>query len=212
MLAGTLRQAGIYMGRVLDNPFALNPTGLQEPEALIWMHENLLEANGGAWHEPPAQVTWGKLHKAVRDLFIESRHGQPLWAFKEPRTLLVADGWIEALPDWTAVGIFRHPAEVAESMVKRNGFDMEKGLALWGIYNQRLLDLHRRHGFPIVEFTSDPGRMQAALTQVLIRLGLQTEAADAFYDAAIPRHFGAFGDDLPQQVADLLAELRSISL
>ena len=27
-----------------------------------------------------------------------------------------------------------------------------------------------------------------------------------------PRHFGAFGDDLPQPVADLLAELRSVSL
>ena len=212
MLAGTLRQAGLDLGRVYDTPFALNPTGLQEPEALIHMHENLLEANGGAWHDPPERVVWGKLHRAVRDLFIESRAGRPLWGFKEPRTLLVAEGWIEALPDWTAVGIFRHPAEVAASIAARNGFPLAQGLALWSAYNRRLLALHRTHGVPLVEFSADPARMAAALAAVLARLELPTGAAAAVHDAAIPRHAAAALPPLPAVTAVLLAELRAASV
>lgn len=210
MLAGTLRRAGVDLGRVYDTPFALNPTGLQEPEALIHMHEHLLEANGGAWHEPPERVVWGKLHRAVRDLFIESRAGRPLWGFKEPRTLLVAEGWIGALPDWTAVGIFRPPAEVAASIAGRNGFPPEKGFALWEAYNRRLLALHRAHGFPVIEFTADPARMQAALAGVLDRLGLDPGAAGAVHDAAIPRHAAAGLPAPPDGAAALLAELRAL--
>ncbi len=212
MLAGTLRHAGVDLGRVYDTPFDLNPTGLQEPEALIFMHEHLLEASGGAWHDPPVRVRWGKLHRAVRDLFIESRAGRPLWGFKEPRTLLVAEGWIEALPDWTAVGIFRHPAEVAASLAARNGFDLDKGFALWCAYNRRLLALRRAHGFPVIEFTADGAAMQAALASALAQLGLAPGSAAAFHDGAIPRHAAAALPDLPPEPAALLAELRALRL
>lgn len=98
-LAGSLKRAGLYLGGVLDSGFELNPTGLQEPPAVLFMQEHLLEVNGGSWHEPPSDVVWGRLHRAVRDLFIESRFGQSVWGFKDPRTLLTLDGWYEALPE-----------------------------------------------------------------------------------------------------------------
>lgn len=214
MLAGTLGMAGLHLGRVLDAPFSLNPTGLQEPEALIWMHEHLLEANGGAWHTPPAKVVWGPLHRAVRDLFVESRAGRPLWGFKEPRTLLVVDGWIEALPAWTAIGIFRDPGEVAASLAQRNGFAPEKGLALWTAYNARLLALQRAHGFPLIEFTADADRMRQGLRRALAWLGLPEAAAERLFDADLPRHSGTAAARemeaaLPGSVADVLAGLRA---
>lgn len=209
MLAGTLAAAGLHLGAVLDTPFALNPTGLQEPEVLIRMHEHLLEANGGAWHDPPARVVWGPLHRAVRDLFIEARGGRPLWGFKEPRTLLVAEGWLGALPGWTAVGIFRHPAEVAASLADRNGFTQAKGLALWAAYNRRLLALQRAHGFPLIEFSADPARMQAGLARALSFLGLSGGAR--LYDAGLPRHRAgqAPAEALPEEARALLGALRA---
>jgi hypothetical protein len=214
MLAGTLGAAGLHLGQVLDAPFELNPTGLREPEVLIRMHEHLLEANGGAWHDPPAQVVWGPLHRAVRDLFIESRADQLLWGFKEPRTLLVAEGWIEALPAWTAVGIFRDPAEVAASLAHRNGLAAEKALALWSFYNARLLSLQRAHGFPLIEFRADSGQMRQGLRRALSWLGLPEAAAEQLFDAELPRHSGAAtaGEEwaeLPASVGTLLAELRA---
>jgi hypothetical protein len=212
LLAGTLGAAGLYLGRVLDAPFSLNPTGLQEPEVLIRMHEDLLEANGGAWHDPPAQVVWGRLHCTVRDLFIESRAGRPLWGFKEPRTLLVAEGWIEALPAWTAVGIFRHPAEVVASLAHRNGFAPDRARALWCAYNRRLLSLQQRHGFPVVEFSADPARMRPGLSRALAWLGLPEPAAGRLFDAGLPRHTAASeAEAVPQSeaVQTLLDGLRA---
>jgi len=111
-LAGTMRANGIYFGDVLHKGSPRNAKGFHEPRALLYMHEDLLLKNGGAWHDPPSAISWDPLHKAVRDLFIESRSDKPLWAFKDPRTLLVLEGWLEVLPNLKFVGIFRHPAEV----------------------------------------------------------------------------------------------------
>lgn len=212
MLAGTLAAAGVRLGRVLEAPFALNPTGLREPEVLIHLHEDLLHANGGAWHDPPEGVTWGALHRSVRDLFIEARARPGLWGFKEPRTLLLAEGWIEALADWTAVGIFRHPAAVAASLAHRNGFDHARGVRLWTAYNRRLLALQRAHGFPLLEFEADPLRMRAGLVRVLEGLGCDARAADRVHDATLPRHDRAAGQGmdagLDTAAAELLTALR----
>ncbi|WP_201157748.1 hypothetical protein [Rhodobaculum claviforme] len=214
MLAGTLAAGGVHLGRVLDASFTLNPTGLREPEVLVHMHEHLLETNGGAWHRPPDRVVWGKLHTGVRDLFIEARAaaappGRP-WGFKEPRTLLVAEGWIEALEDWRGVGIFRHPAEVAASLAQRNGFDRDRALGLWLAYNRRLLALQRAHGLTLMEFGADRERMRADLAAGLLALGCDVAAAGQVHDAAIPRHAGVGTDaPLPDAVAEVLAALRA---
>lgn len=207
-LAGTLREAGLHLGRVQDTGFALNPKGLQEANALIFMHEHLLEVNGGAWHEPPRSIVWGRLHKAVRDLFIESRSEQPLWGFKEPRTLLLLGGWLEALPDWTAVGIFRHPAPVMRSLMERNGFTAEKALSVWMAYNRRLLDLRDRHDFPVIEFTPDAAAMQDGFARALAHLGLPQQRL-GFYDSAIPRFTPAEPADVPPEALEMLARLRA---
>ena len=79
VLMGTLRDAGVYIGQVLGHSIEGNRKGLQEAPAVLYMHENLLGANGGSWHAPPETVTWRKLHRTVRDLFVESRAHQPLW-------------------------------------------------------------------------------------------------------------------------------------
>ncbi|MEN9062999.1 hypothetical protein [Ponticoccus litoralis] len=161
-LTGVLRQSGLYLGAALDSAIPLNPTGLQEAPSVLHMHEDLLNANGGCWHAPPDRVTWGKLHCAVRDLFIESRIGTGLWGFKDPRTLLVIDGWIEVLPRWSAIGIFRAPQAVTRSLMARNGLEEAACHRLWHAYNSRLLRLHRLYDIPLIAFRSDaqcdPGR------------------------------------------------------
>lgn len=208
-LAGSLRQAGVYLGQVLDNGFALNPKGLQEPAALLYMHENLLQANGGNWNEPPALIEWKPLHRAVRDLFIESRQGRPLWGFKDPRTLLVLDGWREVLPDLEFTGIFRHPAEVASSIHNRNGFPMEKCLAIWTRYNRHLLALHEMRPFPLVEFVADPAAMERAIVGVLAGLRLAPPTAPDFIDTALRRFEASTATvPLPEETAAVYRRLQ----
>lgn len=208
-LAGSLQEAGLYLGKVLSNSLkGRNEKGLQEPAALVHMHENLLQANGGSWDAPPEKVVWQPLHRAVRDLFIESRSQVPLWGFKEPRTLLTFNGWAHALEDWSAVGIFRAPQEVALSLQSRNQMPLEQGLQLWLQYNRRLLDLQAQHGFPVIEFSKDSGATSAGIRRAAAWLGLAPPEEAGFYEPAL-RNFEAAEQTLPPEVQAAYAELQS---
>lgn len=184
-LTGTLLEAGVYLGRVLDQSIQRNPKGLQEPPAVLYMQEDLLKVNGGSWHEPPERVEWRPMHAAVRDLFIESRRGEGAWGFKDPRTLLTLEGWLEVLPKAQPLGIFRHPLAVARSLESRNGFPIEKGLDVWLAYNSRLLDWQARLGFPVVQCVRDNDVMKAKLSALLAALGLEAEQPLEFFDTSL---------------------------
>ncbi|MEL6665116.1 MAG: sulfotransferase family protein [Pseudomonadota bacterium] len=211
-LAGTLRACGVYFGDVLDQGIKHNPKGLQEAPSVLFMQEDLLNKSGGAWHDPPAQIEWQPLHKSVRDLFIESRVGRPYWAFKDPRTLLTLEGWIDVLPDLECVGIFRHPAEVAMSIHVRNGFPLEKCAEIWRAYNSRLLHFHHTRGIPIIEFVGDQATMEASLRSVIERLGLIVpSASEGFYDARM-KHQDRPEVPLTDDIRDLYQDLRSSTI
>ena len=210
VLMGTLRDAGVHIGQVLAQGIEGNRKGLQEAPAVLYMHEHLLESNGGSWREPPETVAWGELHRSVRDLFVESRAQQPLWGFKDPRTLLSLEGWLEVLPHLEPVGIFRHPLPVARSLQRRNGFPLEQGLAIWAAYNRRLLAWQRRLSFPLIEFDADPERVRQGLDAVLQSLALprrSPEAGGSFFDPEL-RGTPAGAPPLPDELEALLEALR----
>jgi len=167
-----LGRAGVYLGAVLNQPHPLHGQGVHEPASLALMHEDLLARHGGSWHDPPEVGEWPPLHRAVRDLFIESRLDRSLWGFKDPRLLLCLEGWRQALPSLEPVGVFRHPAPVARSLLERDGMGLGKGVALWSHYNQRLLQLHSQHPFPLIEFEADAARARQGMALLLQQLKL----------------------------------------
>tara|TARA_S200000501_G_scaffold341324_1_gene350584 strand:- start:511 stop:1272 length:762 start_codon:yes stop_codon:yes gene_type:complete len=210
-LAGTLRAAGVFFGDVLDRALAPNPKGLQEAPSILFMHEDLLDKNHGSWHSPPAELEWQFLHYAVRDLFIESRRSESLWGFKDPRTLITLPGWIEAIPDLKMVGIFRHPAEVAMSIHKRNRFDIDKCFEIWHAYNTRLETVHTQQSFPMIEFVNDQQLMDYSLDKLLGTLGLQPSTTERFYDSDIPQNTRP-AIDVPRECNALYQRLQDLSL
>jgi hypothetical protein len=214
MLAGTLREGGLYLGNVQERGIEHNRKGQLEPRAVLFMHEHLLKQNGGSWSNPPEHVTWQLMHQAVRDLFIESRSAHPFWGFKDPRTLFTLDGWRKALPALELVGIFRHPLEVAESLRQRNELDLEAGLALWKAYNARMLAIHRATPFPVIEFHADPGLLRTKLTALATQLKLPRalQAGDlAFFEEGIRRNDLAEAQ-VPPDVAEVYRQLQAIAL
>lgn len=210
-LAGSLRDAGLYLGRVLDQQIRTNRKGLQEAPALLYMHEDLLQKNGGSWQAPPENLEWGPLHKAVRDLFIESRTDVPLWGFKDPRTLLTLEGWLEVLPSMRCAAIFRHPAEVAASLNHRNGFTFDKGFHLWEIYNRRLIEFQALMKFPIVEFTGDEEHMRGSLNRLVSQLGLDPASAETFYEADLRVH-DRVSVSVPSTTMEIYERLKDMAL
>lgn len=212
MLAGTLRAANVHFGKVLDFKSVRNAKGFHEAPSVLYMHEDLLVESGGCWHEPPTHPEWRSLHKSVRDLFLESRRSEALWAFKDPRTILVVEGWREVMPDLEFAGIFRHPAEVAMSIHDRNAFDLEKCFGIWCAYNEKLLALRQSTSFPIIEFLSDRAKMMPAFERLFKALGINmTDEAYGFFDTGL-KHFDKPEIEVPSRAKEIYSELQRFAI
>jgi hypothetical protein len=170
----------------------------------------VLEANGGSWREPPATVEWPHKHRVRRDEIIAqmSAAAPPgaAWGFKDPRTLLTLDGWLEALPDLRFVGMVRDPESVARSLFKRTGLARPHAIGLWTEYNRRLLAYRRRFDVPIVRFDVPAPALIEALRAVCLRLGLPGAAAESFFESDLRHHQPAGAeawDDVSSEVRAL---------
>ncbi len=214
-LVGSLEAAGLPLGDVQTASAKANQKGHLEPNELIALHEDVLITSGGAWHLPPARVTWSDKQRARRDEFIASRGGLPLWGWKEPRTLLVLDGWLEALPQLEMVATFRHPAVVARSLMRRHGSDgMEMWLDLWLAYNARLLELLDARSFPVIDFDRPEDAYRSRLRSIVAELGLpDAEGAQAFFEGSLRTSQKQATTDvsLPPEVARAYARLKEIA-
>ena len=186
-LVGSLEAAGLPLGEVRSIEGDSNQKGHREPGEIIKLHDDVLMTSGGAWHLPPAQVSWSSKQRARRDEFISAHSASALWGWKEPRTLLVVDGWLEVLPQLEMVGTFRHPAAVARSLQRRHGSDtVDMWLELWLAYNRNLLDLVEARDFPLIDFDLPAERYRARLGTIIATLGLQAPAAGSeFFDASL---------------------------
>jgi hypothetical protein len=214
-LVGSLEEAGLPLGEVRTTGGDSNEKGHREPGDLIKLHEDVLITSGGSWHRPPEAVTWTARQRRRRDAFIATRDDLSLWGFKEPRTLLVMDGWLDAMPTLEMVGTFRHPAVVARSLQRRHGSDTpDMWLELWLAYNGRLLDLVKTRHFPIVDFDLPGEQYQLRLRDVAAELGLRVPDGEGeFFEASLRTSQQAAPDDavLPAAVADTHERLIEIA-
>lgn len=212
-LAGTLEQAGVFLGEVAtQNRF--NAKGNRENLAVREVNGQVLHDNGGDWDRPPvgsAPPVWREGPRRLRDEIIRRYAGQPVWGFKDPRTLWTLDGWLEALPALEFVGVVRHPLAVARSLHARpRGPELAAGLRLWLAYNERLHACWQRFGgFPIVSFDAPAERLAANLRDVVRRLNLPAGSREpAFFDPELQHQ--ATSDDADDDRALLTAEIRRL--
>ncbi|QLC24818.1 sulfotransferase family protein [Parasphingopyxis algicola] len=186
-LAGTLQSAGLFLGDVIEaSPH--NRKGNRENKKVMLLNEEILTSNGGAWHRPPPRMEWQADHRARRDAIIADYRGRSPWGLKDPRLLLLLDGWRAALPDAEFVGTVRSPVAVARSLLKRNPEFGTSGafVDLWHHYNERLFALWRRERFPLVDFDTDSDRYLDRLAAICERLGLDPARSDErFFEASL---------------------------
>ncbi len=207
-LAGSLQSAGLFLGEV-NTQAPYNAKGNRESLQIMALHDRVLANDGHAWHTPPpGAASWGEDDRAQRDAIIHQLEVEPVWGFKDPRTLLTLEGWLERVPNARLVGTLRHPARVAASLAARPEplyVEPAHGLALWRRYNRRLLALWRQSPFPILDFDGDPAEYRRALDAACRDLGLA--GCPDFFDEALRRSAPAL-DLLDDETAALYAELR----
>lgn len=211
-LAGSLQQAGLELGRH-STWNSHNARGNRENPEIVALHDAILRRAGFSWDKPPrrASVAWTEPERAEARAIIDGFRGVPHWGFKDPRSLLLAEGWQALLPGLGLVGVFRHPTAVARSLKKRERIPTRFGLGLWLIYNARLLELHARRPFPVLDFDDPPDRLLGKLDRVAASLGLTARPAERFYSDAL-RHHRTADEDPPKHVAPTLQALRRIAL
>jgi hypothetical protein len=175
------------------------------------LQDELLEASNGAWWGPPDAVEWRPEHFEKARAILAAHAGQPVWGFKDPRTLLTLEGWRELVPDLRPVGIFRHPLRVAQSLHTRDGMRLETGLRLWRYYNERLVGFHADAPFPVVCFDDEPETLEANLRRAGEMVGLSGDPAEPFFAEEL-RTEPAEGGPLPAEVEALHERLRAIAL
>jgi len=205
-LTALLEGAGVVLGEVSRHN-RYNLKGNRENSLILDLHDSLLGYNNGSWDCPPSLIAWPDYLKEERNRIIYSFRRSEIWGFKDPRTLLTLDGWLEALPEASFAGTFRHPLAVAWSLLQRNRFPLEKSLRLWKIYNLKLLSIADRFEFPIISFDLQPEEYRTRVFQMLDRLSLNKEIETLNYFDDALRHAPQSSGALPEDIAEVYERL-----
>jgi hypothetical protein len=213
LLAGTLMECGVDFGEVSRwNKY--NIKGNNENKEIMDLQDRLLADNGGAWDQPPEKVGWDVEHRQARDAIVErlAATRSAWWGFKDPRTLLTLEGWLEAVPGMRFVGIFRHPEAVAQSLTRRSGIEHGRGLALWCRYNRLLIERYRQQPFPILYFSEDAEAVHAQLASLAALLGLNPPPQGLrFFEPGLRNFDSMRAGLLPPEAEDLYRELHAVA-
>jgi hypothetical protein len=190
MLAGSLQQRGLPLG-VVNESAAYNKKGNRESSVLQQIHDRVLTASGGSWQSVPPKIVWPdaalvRLRTFITEMNAKHEH----WGFKDPRALLLLDGWRQLVSGEIAlVGIYRHPSAVARSLAARSPMPRNDGFDLWCAYNERLVTEHRRAPFPILRFDAKRERLLAQINAVASAWGLRSAPEEeTFFDESLRHH------------------------
>ena len=190
LVASLLQQAGVDIGSDLVEPNEGNPRGYFEDRRFLGFHEELLR------HSPHRVLVQDRSDLKLPDeedarrarLLLERPRGRA-WGWKDPRTSLFLDFWVDVLPPSARfVFVYRHPIDVLLSLGRR-GFSSEVeaaadplvGLRSWEVYNRSILAFYRRNAercflCNVYDVAADPAGFLEAVGQ---RLGMTLAAGKA---------------------------------
>ncbi|MCB1615742.1 MAG: sulfotransferase family protein [Pseudomonadales bacterium] len=197
-LTGSLQQGGLFLGKHHTwNEY--NRKGNRENQDIVDLHENIFKANGVSWHYPvrcsswyerlfKPQLKWRNSDYEQARKILDDYADQPIWGFKDPRALMLLDGWLKVAPHMEFVGIYRHPMAVAQSLHNREALKLEiaHGLELWLQYNTALFRQFRKTPFPLLSFDWSEEKFHDKLEQLHKQLGLAAlPEGQRFYTAEL---------------------------
>ncbi len=144
-VARGLQALGVYLGNDFLDAQPENPTGYWEDRRIVELNERILKRLNLRWDsiEPLERRRftgwhmWNLRRDAVRD--VRRRFAmQPLWGFKDPRTIRLLPFWERVLDDAGVevayLLVVRNPASIAASLHARQGMDAATARRLWLVH------------------------------------------------------------------------------
>ena len=160
LVSGLLHNSGIDMGiGYFKPPGKDNPRGYYEDQRFRRMNDRMLKFSRydvKSWDVRIPTIRGNKTHQGQIWGIVAQNSSKTRWGFKDPRTCLTWHMWRQHLPQNTqVVYVYRNPMSVANSLLKRGNIDnLDQGLLLWNLYNERALPIRKHYDTVFIEYES----------------------------------------------------------
>jgi predicted O-methyltransferase YrrM len=144
LVSSLIRAGGVHLGEQLLAGNSANPRGYFEDVDFYDFHEQLLHDRRQTYlfvdDDFTFDPTTAEAERAQQ--LVAERCDRGLWGWKDPRTSLFLDFWLQQLPEARFVFVYRRPLDVLASLVRRGEFDshplLAAGVDAWRLYNARI--------------------------------------------------------------------------
>ena len=141
------QNAGVDVGKRLMVPHESNPKGFYENLDFVDFHRKVLQSQGinEAGYTLQEKIDVEEHHRDEAKKIISENSQSQLWGWKDPRTTLFLDFWVDLLPNAFFLLVYRSPWEVIDSLYRR-GTDRlilshpDLAVKVWSNYNQKILE------------------------------------------------------------------------
>ena len=157
LTASLFQSVGVNIGEKLVGPEYGNIRGHFEDIEFVELHKRILQSQhiddlGSNVETKEITVKKQQLKiakKLIKNRQEENEKANKIWGWKDPRTTLFLNFWLQLLPDAKFVFVYRSPWEVVDSLYRRNTDEKlleqpEKAVKMWLDYNQRILDFYQQ--------------------------------------------------------------------
>ena len=223
-LARAFNLMGVYLGHYDElistdwQPSIDNMRGNWENKKFFSLTEQTLQQNNGTWENIPEKIFIDdnlglQIKKNTEDI---QNNGLLAAGIKDPRLIFCLESWEQYLPEkFVIVGIFRNPLEVAESLKKRNNFNLEKSIKLWKVYNQKLLELLAKHPSFLLNFNWPKEKLLSEIYKISNQLGLGKKIAlEDWYTESLIHNVDSVNQNQPldSEINSIKSQLEERSL
>jgi hypothetical protein len=185
-LAGLLAALGVHMGDKILPADAGNPRGYFEDVAILDFHKALLARRVPAMQTRadylPGQgfdPRWTDAEREAASELVRTLERPGFWGWKEPRTCLFLEQWLDLLPGARCIAVFRHPLEVYYSFLKRRDwaalFAPEAIFDACARYNRAILAAREKNpgGFLVLHASAACANLPALSARICAFLGIE---------------------------------------
>ena len=157
LTASLFQSVGVNIGEKLVSPEYGNIKGHFEDIEFVELHKGILRSHKiddlGSNIETQQIPVKKQYLEAAKKLIKNREEGNEknnkIWGWKDPRTTLFLNFWLELLPDAKFIFVYRSPWEVVDSLYRRGTDEKlleqpEIAVKMWLDYNQRILDFYQQ--------------------------------------------------------------------
>ncbi|MGD1699650.1 glycosyltransferase [Dapis sp. BLCC M229] len=157
LTASLFQSVGVNIGEKLVGPEYGNIRGHFEDIEFVELHKGILCSQGiddlggnVEIKEIPVKKQYLKAAKRlIKNRQEENEKKSKSWGWKDPRTTLFLNFWLDLLPDAKFIFVYRSPWEVVDSIYRRGTDEKllqqpEIAVKMWLDYNQRILDFYEQ--------------------------------------------------------------------